>query len=204
VLKEAGEKADEVAERPAGACSPLRMTLGLAFDSVLAAAQVGGGWARARLYKSVAPAVAGYVRAQGIHDADDVTSDVFVAVLTRLPTFDGDEQQFRSWVFTIAYRRVVDEWRTRARRDSYARPQATAAPPTEEVALARLGDERVAQLLATLTTDQRQVLALRIVADLSLDQVATLMGKPVGAVKALQHRALASLRRTVADEAVSR
>ncbi len=183
------------------------MSLGPAFESVLVAAQVGAGWARTRLYESVAPAVAGYVRAQGgVAEPEDVTSDVFVAVLTRLPTFEGDEQQFRSWVFTIAYRRVVDEWRAKGRRDTHVAHQAAAstAPAAEDVALAHLGGERVGKLLATLTPDQRQVLALRVVADLSIEQVATLMGKPVGAVKSLQHRALGTLRRTVAGEAVSR
>lgn len=187
------------------------MSIGPAFESVLAAAQAGAGWARTRLYQSVAPAVAGYVRAQGVADPSDITSDVFVAVLTRLPSFEGDEARFRSWVFTIAYRRVVDEWRARARRDTAAATSpamATSAtggaPAAEDVALARLGDERVAELLATLTPDQRHVLALRVIADLSLEQVAELLGKPVGAVKSLQHRALATLRRTIADEAVSR
>lgn len=152
--------------------------------------------------------MAGYVRAQGIADPSDLTSDVFVAVLTRLPSFQGTEDQFRSWVFTIAYRRVVDEWRTRARRDT-AVPTlpsnaATAAAGAEDVALARLGEERVAELLAALTPDQRHVIALRVVADLSLEQVAELLDKPVGAVKALQHRGLATLRRTIAGKAVSR
>ncbi len=153
--------------------------------------------------------MAGYVRAQGVADPSDLTSDVFVAVLTRLPSFEGNEDQFRSWVFTIAYRRVVDEWRTRARRDTAlpdppAVGDAASSSPAEAVALARLGDERVAELLATLTPDQRHVIALRVVADLSLEQVAELLDKPVGAAKALQHRGLATLRRTMAGKAVSR
>ena len=183
------------------------MSLGPAFDSILVAAQVGAGVgteaSTSRWRRRWPP----YVRAQGVAEPDDVTGDVFVAVLTRLPAFDGDEQQFRRWVFTIAYRRVVDEWRAKGRRDTYSPPQTSTAstvPTAEDVALARLGDERVGELLATLTPDQRQVLALRVVADLSIDQVAALMGKPVGAVKSLQHRALGSLRRTVAGEAVSR
>jgi RNA polymerase sigma factor (sigma-70 family) len=185
------------------------MTLGPAFDSVLVAAQAGGGWARARLYESVAPAVAGYVRAQGVPDPADVTSEVFVAVLTRLGSFRGGEEQFRSWVFTIAYRRVADEWRSRARdkADVVGPPSPgppVAAPSAEDVALGRLGERRVTELLASLTPDQRHVVALRVIVDLSLEQVAELLGKPVGAVKALQHRALASLRRSVAGEAVSR
>lgn len=191
---------------PVGGRPYLLMSLGLAFDSILVAAQVGAGWARTRLYESVAPAVAGYVRAQGVAEPEDVTSDVFVAVLSRLAAFQGDEQMFRSWVFTIAYRRVVDEWRARGRREAHVPPQAAAlnALAAEDAALARLGDERVGALLATLTPDQRQVIALRVIADLSLEQVAHLMDKPVGAVKALQHRGLSSLRRTVAGEAVSR
>jgi len=190
-----------------GLVEVLGTSLGPAFDSVLAAAQAGVGWARTRVYEELAPAVAGYIRAQGVADPSDATSDVFVTVLTRLPSFAGDERQFRSWVFTIAYRRVVDEWRGRARQDALLRaqsPPAPPAPPAEDVALTRLGGERVAELLDTLTPDQRHVLALRVVADLSLEQVAELLGKPVGAVKALQHRALATLRRNLAGEAVSR
>ena len=178
------------------------MTLGLAFDQVLTAAQAGAGWARARLYETLAPAVAGYVRAQGIDDPSDVTSDVFVAVLTGLGSFRGDESRFRSWVFTIAYRRVMDHWRARAKAPHL--PAPGSAPAAEDVALAGLGRERVQALLEELTPDQRQVLALRVIADLSLEQVAEALGKPVGAVKALQHRALESLRRKIAGEAVSR
>ena len=183
--------------------SPVAMTLGLAFEQVLDAAQAGAGWARARLYESLAPAIAGYARAQRVDDPADVTSDVFVAVLTALPTFQGDEAQFRSWVFTIAYRKVADSWRARARTPRAGTSPGTA-PPAEEVALAGLGRERVEELLDELTRDQRNVLALRVIADLSLEQVAELLDKPVGAVKALQHRALAALRKKIAGETVSR
>ena len=131
-----------------------------------------------------------------------MTSDVFVAVLTGLPRFRGDEAQFRRWVFTIAYRRVADVWRTMSRPDPALRAPAVA-PAAEDLALERLGGSRVAELLNLLTAEQRQVIALRVVADLSLEDVAGLLGKPVGAVKALQHRALATLRRNFAGEAVS-
>ena len=179
------------------------MTLGLPFDEILAAAQAGAGWARTRLYEATAPAVAGYVRAQGVTDPADVTSEVFVAVLTGLGSFRGDEADFRRWVFTIAYRRVADVWRSRAREARPVPPAPATAPAAEDVALDRLSGARVAALLDQLTPDQRQVVALRVIADLSLDDVAHLMGKPVGAVKALQHRALATLRRNVVGEAVS-
>ena len=188
------------------------MTVGLAFEQVLAAAQAGAGWARTRLYEDLAPAVAGYVRSQGVPEVADTTSDVFVSVLSRLGSFRGDERQFRSWVFTIAYRRVADEWRARARPtrptpvdpvELAGRSDATA-PAAEEQAMATVGNERLRRLLAELTPDQRQVLALRVIADLSVDDVAEIVARPPGAVKALQHRAIAALRRKIADEAVSR
>ena len=179
------------------------MTASFPFDELLAAAQAGEQWARARIYEWLAPAVAGYARAQGALEPADVTSEVFIDVLTRLATFSGDEAGFRSWVFTIAYRRIADTRRRRSAIPAFP----SAAPSAEDVTLTRLGAERVEGLLATLTPDQRQVLALRVIADLSLEQVAGIVGKPVGAVKALQHRALATLRRNrAADaaEAVSR
>jgi RNA polymerase sigma factor (sigma-70 family) len=187
------------------------MTVGPAFDSVLVAAQAGTGWARTRLYQSLAPAVAGYVRAQGVSDPADVTSDVFVSVLSGLGSFAGDERQFRSWVFTIAYRRVSDHWRSRARsnRVTLVEPadlafhwsDATAA--AEDTALGRIEGQHLQRLLDELTDDQRNVLALRVIADLSIEEVARILGKPAGAIKALQHRALATLRRRISAEAVS-
>ena len=184
------------------------MSIGLPFDDVLRAAQAGASWAKTRLYESLAPAVAGYARAQGVPDPADVTSDVFVAVLSGLGRFTGSDEQFRSWVFTIAYRKVADAWRSASRpgpgRATSVAVAPNAEPAAEDQALARLGGARVEALLATLTPDQRQVLALRVVADLSLEEVAKVVGKPVGAVKSLQHRALASLRRRIESEAVSR
>ena len=67
-----------------------------------------------------------------------------------------------------------------------------------------MGVQRVREVLATLAPDQRDVIALRVIADLSVDQVAAALGKQPGAVKALQRRGLASLRRQLAEEGVSR
>ncbi|MGH9009959.1 MAG: RNA polymerase sigma factor, partial [Acidimicrobiia bacterium] len=86
------------------------------FELILGAAQVGAAWARTRLYGMYAGAVAGYLRTQGVREPEDMTSDVFLAVFTRLGRFSGTEAQFRSWVFTIAHHKMVDERRRRARR----------------------------------------------------------------------------------------
>lgn len=172
------------------------MTLGPAFDQILAAAQANAGWAFTRLYQELAPAVAGYLRSQGATDAEDLTSEVFLGVFNALGSFSGTEAQFRSWVFTIAHRRLVDHRRSRARRpttDSLDASGASAevgeSPAAEDDALARLGRERVQRLLAELSDDQRDVLALRVVADMTVEQVAEALGKRPGAVKALQRRA---------------
>ena len=173
----------------------------VAFEKVLAAAQQNASWALTRLYESLAPAVVGYMRSQGIRDAEDLTSDVFVVVLSRTRSFSGTEAQFRRWVFTIAHHRIVDE-----RRKSGRAPQLEpidgadltgrqAGGGAEEEALGRLGTERIGLLLAALTADQRDVLVLRVIAGMSVDEVACTLDKRPEAVKALQRRALAALRR---------
>ena len=175
------------------------------FEHVLAAAQEKAGWALTRLYESLAPAVVGYMRSQGIHDAEDLTSDVFVAVLSRTRSFSGSEAQFRKWVFTIAHHRIVDERRKNGRaphvepidRADVAARQAPGG--AEDEALGRLGTEQVRALLAALTPDQRDVLVLRVIAGMSVDEVAGTLDKRPEAVKALQRRALAALRRRRTD-----
>ena len=165
-------------------------------------------WAFTRLYESLAPAVHGYLRAQGVREAEDVTSEVFIAVLTSCSSFRGDEAQFRRWVFTIAHRRIVDSRRSDGRRPNvgsldHSGTQAVLpgrAPAAEDDALRDLATERVRHLLSALSSDQRCVLALRVVADLSVDDVAVALHKLPGAVKALQRRALATLRRRLSQE----
>jgi RNA polymerase sigma-70 factor (ECF subfamily) len=129
--------------------------------------------------------------------------DVFLQVARNISSFNGDESGFRSWVFTIAYRRLIDERRLRGRRleELTAEPPEpiTRGPTTEEVALGRMTSGRLAEALEHLTGEQRQVLALRVLADLSVDEVAIIMGKRPGAVKALQRRAIATLRRSLGE-----
>ena len=183
--------------------------LGEQFETILAAAQCGTPWALERLYQTLAPAVAGYLRVQGAAEPEDLTSEVFYSALSRIETFRGDEGHFRSWVFTIAHNRLVDERRARLRRPLAV--EHNGADPTsertggdvEEEALRRLGTERVRGLCERLVPDQRDVLLLRMVAGLSLEQTAEALGKTEGAVKAAQHRAVGALRRLIEREGVS-
>ncbi|HUQ63881.1 MAG TPA: sigma-70 family RNA polymerase sigma factor [Acidimicrobiales bacterium] len=183
------------------------MTLGPAFDQILTAAQANAGWAFTRLYESLAPAVVGYLRSQGATDADDLTSEVFLGVFNGLGSFSGGETQFRSWVFTIAHRRLVDHRRSRARRPQPESLEERGcegglSAGADEVALASLGTQGVQRLLEELSPDQREVLALRVLADLTVEQVGETLGKAPGAVKALQRRALQALRKKLTEEGV--
>ncbi|MDP8987273.1 MAG: sigma-70 family RNA polymerase sigma factor [Actinomycetota bacterium] len=177
---------------------------GTTFPEVLAAAQADSPWAYRRLFDWLARPVAGYLRGQGSEDPDGLANDVFLRVFTNLRGFQGDEDRFRSWVFTIAHNGLVDERRRRCRRPVVAdRPveEHGARNDTEAAALDRVGAERVRRLLGGLSADQRDVLLLRIVADLTVEQAAGALGKTPGAVKQLQRRGLAVLRRRLEEEA---
>lgn len=168
------------------------------FDAVLDAARSGAPWACTRLWREHAPRVSAFLAARGSREPDDLTSEVFLVVFERLGAFRGDEASFRSFVFSIAYRRLVDELRARARRGD-ADPWSDDLDPrcaasAEEVATRSLGDRRAIRLIGSLPPAQRDVLMLRIVADLSVPEVAAVLGKRVGAVKALQRRGLTELR----------
>ena len=180
-----------------------------AFDALLLAARDGAPWAWQHLNEWLAPAVAGYLRAQGAAEVEDLTSETFLGVVRGIARFDGDEAQFRSWVFVIAHRRVQDERRRRAARgtpspfDEAATPsEPVAVEGTEADALRKLATERVRYLCAQLVPDQRDVILLRLVADLTVDQVAQVLGKTPGAVKALQRRGFEALRRVIERQGV--
>jgi RNA polymerase sigma factor (sigma-70 family) len=177
---------------------------GLPFDDVLAAAQAGAAWAFEVLYRDLAPPVTGYLRLHGAAEPDDLASETFIGVLTGLGGFRGDEDALRAWVFTIAHRRLVDDWRRRGRRpqvtDDDAQLAGFGGGDAEDDALVRIGAGDVHRLCGTLPADQRAVLLLRVLGDLTVEQVATVLGRSVGSVKALQRRGLRSLR-TVLESA---
>ena len=177
------------------------------FDDVLARAQVGSADAFTALYEDLVRPVAAYLRARGVRETEDVTSEVFLAVFAGIGRFAGEQAQFRSWVFTIAHRRVVDGWRKGARTPLVvpyeAHDDARTSSSAESDALDGLGDARVLKLLADLTPDQPEVLTLRIIGDLTVEQVGDALDKRPGAVKALQRRGLATLRRVLLAEGVT-
>ncbi|MBW3557877.1 MAG: sigma-70 family RNA polymerase sigma factor [Actinobacteria bacterium] len=152
----------------------------------------------ALVYRSLAAAVLGYLRAQRVPEPEDVVGDVFLQVARDLPRFRGDEAALRSWVFSIAHNRAMDAHRRRARRPSLADSgQLGGGRETPAPAPADPIDPALVEALSSLSADQREVVVLRFVADLPLEAVAKVTGRKVGAVKALQHRALDNLRRAL-------
>jgi RNA polymerase sigma factor (sigma-70 family) len=165
------------------------------------AAKEGSAVAFEQLYRAMAGQVSSYLRWHRATDPDGLTNDVFAQVHRNLSRFTGDEQGFRSWVFTIAHHRMIDD-RRRVNRmpqvdDDAGVEEHVGTGDVEDDVLAWLAHDRVRDLLAVLSRDQREVLLLRIVADLSVDEVARMLDKREGAVKALQHRALNALRRHI-------
>ena len=176
------------------------MSLGESFPSALEAARGGQRWAWEAVYRDLSPVVLGYLRAQGASEPSDLTGEVFLQVVRDLGRFDGGESQFRGWVFAIAHNRLVDQRRRLKSRPAEPLPvdeieDAQVGGSVEDEALSSIGEQRVRQILATLTEDQRAVLLLRILGDLTAQQVATALGRTPGAVRALERRGLATLKR---------
>jgi RNA polymerase sigma factor (sigma-70 family) len=151
------------------------------------------------IYRALAGQVASYLRWHRATDPDGLTNDVFAQVHRNLPRFEGDEYGFRSWVFTIAHHRMIDDRRRASRQpqmqDDLGVEEHMGLGDVEDDAFAVLAHDRVRDLLTVLSPDQRDVVLLRVIADLSVEEVARMLDKREGAIKALQHRALAALRR---------
>jgi RNA polymerase sigma factor (sigma-70 family) len=180
------------------------------FSTLLEAAREGSEPAWATIYRRLSPAVLGYLRSNNAPDPEDVLSEAFLQVARDLPHFEGDARRFRAWVFTIAHHRLLDARRADVRRpvDPVAEPpEPPVAPQSDaaEEALGRIGLETVHRVLGELSLDQRTVLLLRVIGEMTVDEVAYALEKRPGAVKALQRRGLAAARRALErEEAIAR
>ena len=136
---------------------------------------------------------------------DDLTSEVFLGAFRSIGSFRGDEAAFRSWLFTIAHRRLQDTRRALSRRaepEPIGTQEPAPAGSAELEALRREADDRVRRLCDRLVPDQREVLLLRLVAGFTVEEVAATLGKSPGAVKALQRRGVIALRKVLLAEGV--
>ena len=143
-----------------------------------------------------------------MRDVEDVLGDTFLNVVRSIERFDGDETAFRAWIFAIGRNTAIDRERWLARRPSSPvshEDLADLGPAgnAEAEALDGLSVDHVRRVLDRLTAEQRDVLLLRILGGLTVNQVAAVVGRSAGAVKMLQARGLAAIRREIERGAVT-
>ena len=173
-----------------------------AFAERLRAAQAGGEWALASLYRAHDPAIRRFLRGHVGQDADDLASQTWIDAARNLHRFEGDEDAFRGWLFTIARRRMIDRTRRRARRpeeltDLAALDVADRCDPAEDATAALSGDDAARLVAELLPPDQAEIVLLRVVGGLDVATVAEITGKRPGTVRVAQHRALRRLARAL-------
>ncbi len=175
------------------------------FERGLDAARHGNAVGFEYLWNRFSRQVVTFARLQGSEDPEGIANLVFVAVFGQLDRFVGDEDRFVAFTFSIARNKVIDERRARSRRvvTGPIDGHEAVGGNVEQDAFAGLSDA-ARRALAQLTDDQREILFLRLIADLSLEAVAHLTGRSVGATKAMQHRALAAMKKKISEEAVSK
>ena len=173
------------------------------------AARAGAEWAWTWLYDELAGPVLGYVRGLGAQEPEDLTGEVFLQAVRDLGRFEGHAGDFRAWIFTIAHHRFLDERRRTKRRPVDPAPDEVITErldpvDTESEAFRSLSQERVRRIIDGLVPAQREVMLMRILGGLTIDEIARAVGKRPGAIKALQRRAIEAIRRLAAETSTNR
>lgn len=171
-------------------------------EDVLARARAGDTDAMAGLYRAFAGPVLSFLmtHTRSRQDAEDVLGEVFLSAMRDISSFEGEASGFRAWLYRIATNRAIDLARRQRRRPEAPIEEAAEQPAAEDPAREALGREERARLWRAvdgLPEQQRRVVTLRLAAGLSSAEIARVLGKRVGAVKALQHRALTGLARAL-------
>ena len=132
------------------------------------------------------------------HDAEDLTTQVFVKMLESIGKFRWRSAPFSAWLFRIAHNLAMDHFRANKRwqpEEEVPEPDPGDGSAAEEEALEAIGRQSMLELIEKLSHEQQQVLTLKFVFNFSNAEAATILDKTEGAIKSLQHRALASLQR---------
>jgi RNA polymerase sigma-70 factor (ECF subfamily) len=178
------------------------MSLGERFPQVLVAAQAGESWAVAALYRDLQPALLAYLRSRTPGEAEDLAQETWIDVAKALGRFDGAEEDFRRLVFVIGKRRSIDHLRRVAARPttslSASRAEAEHLGDVEEEALSRLStEEALAAVSSLLTPEQAEIVLLRVLGGFTAEEVASMLGRRPGTIRAIQHRAVRRLARAL-------
>ncbi len=169
------------------------------FDEALARARSGDEAGFLLLWEALHPRLLRYLHVLGCDDVDDVASETWLQAVRDMHRFrKGSADDFRGWLFTIGRHRAVDAARSRIRfrekvLTAQAVPPQVDANPVEEEVLAGLSTRQAVALVAGLSPDQAEVVALRIIAGLDTEAVARILGKSPGAVRVALHRGLRAL-----------
>lgn len=158
-----------------------------AFDEVLAAARQGAPWAVGWLYRRFQPRLLRMLAVIAPHQAEDIAADVWLELAGGLCGFSGDERAFRAWLATTARYQVIEATRRNGRRVGRALDDTA----TEHMASTAFA----ARVVAVLPPEQADVILLRVVKGLDVEEVARAIGRPPATVRVLQHRALRRLAR---------
>ena len=132
------------------------------------------------------------------HDAEDLTNQTFIKMLESIDRFQWRSAPFSAWLFRIAHNLAMDHFRAGRRwqpEEEPEQPQDSVEHSAEEEAMQSIGRQSMLVMIENLSEDQQQVLTLKFVFNFSNGEVAAILGKTEGAIKSLQHRALASLQR---------
>jgi RNA polymerase sigma-70 factor, ECF subfamily len=135
------------------------------------------------------------------HDAEDLTTQTFLRMLESIGRFKWGSAPFSAWLFRIAHNLAMDHFRSRRRwqpEEEVPEPAGAVESSAEEEAIRLLSSQSMFDLIDQLAHEQRHVLILKFVFDFSNAETATVLDKTEGAVKSLQHRALASLQKHIA------
>ena len=132
--------------------------------------------------------------------AEDVASQVWVDAATSLKRFDGDTDDLRRWLFTIARRRMIDAFRSRSRRPEHlvAEPPRGTTADSADASIERV--EWAEAILRCLPPTQAEVVMLRVIVGLTVTEVAELIDKSPGAVRVLAHRGLQKVLELLAEQ----
>jgi len=179
------------------------------FPDVVAAAQQGSEAAFSALWRDAHPDLLRYLRVAAPDAADDVAGEVWVQVCRGLRGFRGDERAWRSWLFTIARRRAIDEGRRRSRHpvaplDDVPHGREPRVADAEVLAMENLATAAVTEAVLALPPLQAEVILLRMLAGLDNEAVAKIVGRSPGAVRVAAHRGLRRLAQTLSPAGVTR
>ena len=168
-------------------------------ESLVRRAKEGDAQAFAQLYEAYFERIYRYV-AFKIGDrieAEDMTQQVFLNAYQSFSSFKWKGTPVNAWFFRIAHNLIVDYLRRKEKRPAFPLSESLASSGDDPQAMAEhsLDVERLSLVTRQLTEAQREVISLRFGGGLAIAEVARIIGKSQGAVKALQHSAIIALRR---------